>query len=68
MFTKKKAAPPTSTASDGMAKLRQQYGCGPIEFTGTDDALYERHLFFDHAVNLTAAGPRERFEGFGRNR
>jgi broad specificity phosphatase PhoE len=25
----------------GMAKLLEQYGCGPIHFTGTGDALYD---------------------------
>jgi starch phosphorylase len=62
-----KTAPPTSTGPDGLAKLREQYGCGPVEFTGTDDALYERHLLFDNVVMLTAAGPRERFEAFTRS-
>jgi starch phosphorylase len=50
-----------------MAKLLRQYGCGPVKFTGTDNALYERHLIFDHAVNLPAAGSRERFEAFARS-
>jgi glycogen phosphorylase len=50
-----------------LAKLREQYGCGPVEFTGTDNALYERHLLFDNVVNLAAAGPRERFEAFARS-
>jgi starch phosphorylase len=48
--------------SDTTAKLLQQYGCGPIQFAGTDNAFYERHLIFDHVVPLTAAGARERFE------
>jgi glycogen phosphorylase len=59
--------PPTSTAADDMSKLMEQYGCGPIQFTGTENALYERHLFFDNAVELMAAGPRERFEAFARS-
>ena len=67
MTTTKVATPPTATGPDGLAKLRQQYGCGPVEFTGTDDALYERHLLFDNVVELTAAGPRERFEAFARS-
>jgi starch phosphorylase len=67
MTTKKKVAPPTGAASDGMDKLRRQYGCGPVEFTGTDDALYERHLIFDHALKLAAAGSREQFEAFARS-
>src|SRR5262249_25000005 len=66
MTTKKKAAPATSTASDGMAKLRRHYGCGPVEFVGTDNALYERHLIFDH-IKLAAAGPRQQFEAFARS-
>src|ERR1700736_786105 len=27
--------------------LKTQYGCGPVQFAGTSDALYERHLLFD---------------------
>ena len=50
-----------------MSKLIQQYGCGPVQFTGTDNALYERHLIFDNVVELMAAGPRERFEAFARS-
>jgi glycogen phosphorylase len=50
-----------------MLKLLRQYGCGPLEFTGTDNALYERHLIFDNVVKLTAVGPRERFEAFARS-
>ena len=46
---------------------KRQYGCGPVQFTGTDDALYERHLIFDNVVKLTAAGARERFEAFARS-
>jgi starch phosphorylase len=50
-----------------LAQLRQQYGCGPVEFTGTDNALYERHLIFDNVVKATAVGPRDRFEAFARS-
>jgi starch phosphorylase len=67
MTTKQKAAPPTSTASDGFAKLLQQYGCGPVQFTGTDNALYERHLIFDNVMKASAVGPRERFEAFAHS-
>src|SRR5947209_5699727 len=38
------------------------YGCGPVKFTGTDDALYERRLVFDHVIDPKEAGPREQFE------
>jgi starch phosphorylase len=67
MATKRKTAPPSSAGSDSLAKLRQQYGCGPVDFTGTDNALYERHLLFDNAVNTTTAGSRERFEAFAHS-
>jgi starch phosphorylase len=50
-----------------MSKLLQQYGCGPIPFTGTDNAFYERHLVFDNVIELMAAGPRERFEAVARS-
>ena len=47
--------------------LIKQYGCGPIQFSGTDDALYERHLLFDDIVAPSAAGPREQFEAAARS-
>jgi hypothetical protein len=31
--------------------LLEQYGCGPIPFSGEQDALYERHLRFDHVID-----------------
>jgi starch phosphorylase len=67
MTTTTRTVPPTSTGSGGTSKLLRQYGCGPVELTGTDDALYERHLIFDNVVQPTAAGPRERFEAFTRS-
>ena len=33
----------TTSRLGGMTEL-ERYGCGPIQFTGTNDALYERHL------------------------
>ena len=59
MGTRRVIEPPPSTESDGIAKLRSQYGCGPIEFAGTPDALYERHLVFDNVVDLAVAGGLE---------
>ncbi len=67
MGKKSTTIPATSAASDGLTKLLGQYGCGPIPFTGTDNALYERHLVFDNVGNLKGAGPRERFEAFARS-
>lgn len=50
-----------------MSRLLQQYGCGPIRFTGTDDALYERHLLFDNVADRAALGPREQYEAIARS-
>ncbi|HWC73377.1 MAG TPA: hypothetical protein VG454_05515, partial [Gemmatimonadales bacterium] len=47
--------------------LLEQYGCGPIRFSGTSDALYERHLLFDDIIPPLAAGPRERFQAAARS-
>ena len=57
----------TSTGSDELSKLLEQYGCGPVQFSGTDDALYERHLVFDNVIEATTIGARERFEAFARS-
>src|SRR5947208_9575556 len=67
MRTKSGIETPAPTQSDSTAKLRSQYGCGPIEFAGTDNALYERHLVFDNVVDLAAVSPRERFEAMARS-
>ena len=37
MKTTTVAAPPPARAVDNFAELRRQYGCGPVEFTGTDE-------------------------------
>ena len=50
-----------------LSKLIQQYGCGPVQFTGTNDALYERHLVFDNVMDVAAIGDRERFEALARS-
>ena len=49
------------------AELLAQYGCGPVQLTGSDNALYERHLLFDNAVDPAIASPRERFEALARS-
>jgi starch phosphorylase len=50
-----------------MAALRRHYGCGPVELTGTADALYERHLLFDNVTDPAATGPRERYEALAHS-
>ena len=58
---------PQSKRSEMATMLLTQYGCGPIRFSGENDALFERHLLFDDVVALDAAGPRERFEAAARS-
>jgi starch phosphorylase len=58
---------PETTSSAGVSELLKQYGCGPIPFVGTQNALYERHLIFDRAIDPKVASPRERFEAFSRS-
>ena len=41
--------------------------CGPVKFSGGSDALYERHLTFDHVVPVAAATPRDKFEAVARS-
>src|SRR6516162_4803184 len=53
--------------ADTAQDLLQQYGCGPIQFSGTNDALYERHLLFDDIVAPAVAGAREQFEAAARS-
>lgn len=53
--------------TDNLAKLIEQYGCGPIKFTGTDEALYERHLLFDSVTDMRVADARDRFEAIARS-
>jgi len=48
-------------------ELLERYGCGPVCFGGTDEALYERHLLFDDVVAVSEAGPRQRFEALARS-
>ena len=48
-------------------KLTAKYGCGPVHFSGTDEALYERHLLFDSGVDLAAATARDRFDALARS-
>lgn len=62
MSKKRTANPPASAPSDDATKVLEQYGCGPISFSGTSNSLYERNLLFGHVANPKAAGSRERFE------
>jgi starch phosphorylase len=60
---------PVAGAPQGLdtKKLIAKYGCGPVHFSGTDEALYERHLLFDTGVDVSAATARDRFEALARS-
>src|SRR5678815_3597840 len=65
--TETRLVSPRPTGSNELSKLIEQYGCGTVQFTGTNDALYERHLVFDNVVDAAAIGARERFEAIARS-
>jgi starch phosphorylase len=65
--TKSATVVPFATTPQDISKLIQQYGCGPVQFSGTDNALYERHLIFDNLVDLPASDARMRFEAFAHS-
>jgi glycogen phosphorylase len=71
MATAKNRTPRSKASAAGTIKdlwtLVERYGCGPVKFNGTSDALYERHLLFDTVVAPSSAGPRERFEAMARS-
>ncbi|MBV8188806.1 MAG: glycogen/starch/alpha-glucan phosphorylase [Alphaproteobacteria bacterium] len=50
-----------------IAKLIEQYECGPVQLAGTGDALYERHLMFDNVTHPRGIGHRERYEAVARS-
>ena len=66
MSSRRTAGARTPTVADTQTLL-EQYGCGPIQFTGTADALYERHLLFDNVVDPPAVSARERYEAVARS-
>src|SRR6476620_4678039 len=65
--TESRAVSAKPTGSNELSSLIEQYGCGPVQFTGTNDALYERHLVFDNVMDAAAIGARERFEAIAHS-
>ena len=74
-----KAAAKRQTLPHAARLIRTQYGveplrvlffvglCGPVQFAGTDEGLYERHLLFDNGVDPAVATARDRFEALARS-
>jgi len=48
-------------------QLLARYNCGPVKFTGGENALYERHLTFDQVIPLNSASSRDKFEAIARS-
>ncbi|HUB25676.1 MAG TPA: glycogen/starch/alpha-glucan phosphorylase [Tepidisphaeraceae bacterium] len=57
----------TSARPDEVARLRRQYGCGPVDLSGHHNALYERHLIFDNVVKPSEASSRQQFDAVARS-
>jgi glycogen phosphorylase len=45
----------------------ERFNCGPVKFSGTGNALYDRHLTFDHVVSPATATRRDQFEAVARS-
>jgi glycogen phosphorylase len=61
------SAPAAHAVSDVVSHTLARYGCGPVQFAGTENTFYERHLLFDKAIDPRAATPRDQFEAFARS-
>jgi starch phosphorylase len=58
---------PANPEANETARLLEQYGCGPVKFSGEPNAAFEQHLLFDHVMALDATGSRERFWAVARS-
>src|ERR1700752_3717654 len=58
---------PMATKSSDASEVPQRYGLDGLPLAGTEDALYERHLVFDRAIDPKVASARERFEAFAHS-
>src|SRR4029453_7995153 len=48
-------------------KLLARYECGPVQFKGRDNALYERDRMFDNVIDPATAKARDRYEAAARS-
>jgi glycogen phosphorylase len=46
--------------------LLARFNCGTVKFSGSDTALYERHLMFDQVEPRAKITPRDKFEAISR--
>src|ERR1700750_1322127 len=60
-------AVPIAAKPANISALLEPYSSGAIRFAGAEDALYDRHLVFDRAIDPKVASARERFEAFSHS-
>ena len=65
--TQKTSAAAKTTGLAERSTVLEQYLYGRVQFTGTENALYERHLVFDNVMESATIGARERFEAIARS-
>ena len=53
--------------ANGQSQLLAHYGCSAFDFSGAPDALYERHLLFDNALDPAQTDLRDRFQALSRS-
>jgi starch phosphorylase len=67
LVSPKTVSSPVSPRPQDISKLLEHYGCGPIQFAGSGNAFYERHLIFDNVIDLGTSTSRDRFEALARS-
>jgi len=58
---------PMATKAVNVPEFLRPAGSASMPFAGADDALYDRHLVFDRAIDPKVASARERFEAFSHS-
>jgi glycogen phosphorylase len=56
-----------STGNLTPEEILKRYDCRLLNFSGGENALYERHLTFDNVMPVASATPRNRFEAIARS-
>jgi starch phosphorylase len=66
MSTSDVIEPLTHAEPRSYSKLLEQFATSPVQFAGSDDSLYDRHLLFDNVLDAASASARDQFEAFAR--
>src|SRR5262245_42899377 len=59
--------PRAASPAAQLAALREHYGCGPVELTGSAHGLYERHLLFANVADPSTTDPRQHYEALAHS-